>query len=124
MSKTIKSWFKLQNDKTSKKIQYLRAVLLRKTATKKFRIDPSRIGELGEHKINIQLDQLPKDTKYISHIMIMNPKLRTGHSQIDHVVISPFVYSLLKPRTTMVKSKAPIKINIGYSQPKSSLYHH
>jgi hypothetical protein len=49
-------------------------------------IDSSRIGELGEYKINKQLDQLPKDTKYLSDIMIKNSKSRTGYSQIDHVV--------------------------------------
>ncbi|SFM15032.1 nuclease-related domain-containing protein [Salibacterium qingdaonense] len=49
-----------------------------------------RKGELGEFKINIQLDQLPKDYKYLSDIMIENPKSRTGWSQIDHIVITPY----------------------------------
>ncbi|MFS0873970.1 nuclease-related domain-containing protein [Paenibacillus xylanilyticus] len=90
MFKTIKSWFKLRNDDTAKRIPKPKNIATTQTATKKSRIDPSRIGDLGEHKINIQLDQLPKDTKYISDIMIINPKSRTGYSQIDHVVISPF----------------------------------
>lgn len=53
------------------------------------KVQPTRIGELGEHKINIQLDQLPKGCKYISDLMVANPKSRTGYSQIDHVVITP-----------------------------------
>jgi hypothetical protein len=54
------------------------------------KVESTRIGELGEHKINIQLDQLPKYCKYLSDIMIRNSKSRSGFSQIDHVVISPF----------------------------------
>ncbi|NJJ40618.1 nuclease-related domain-containing protein [Paenibacillus apii] len=54
------------------------------------KIEPVRIGELGEHKINIQLDQLPKDCRYLSDLLIPNPKSRTGYSQIDHFVISPY----------------------------------
>ncbi|MEK4439125.1 nuclease-related domain-containing protein [Paenibacillus sp. FSL K6-2862] len=90
MFKTIKSWFMLQNDKTTKTNSISKSSSTAQTAANKSRIDPSRIGDLGEHKINIQLDQLPKDIKYISDIMINNPKSRTGYSQIDHVVISPF----------------------------------
>jgi len=56
----------------------------------KKKIEPIRIGELGEYKINIQLDQLPKDCKYLSDIMIENSKSKTGYSQIDHIVISPY----------------------------------
>ncbi|MBO8155604.1 MAG: NERD domain-containing protein [Bacillaceae bacterium] len=50
----------------------------------------SRKGELGEYKIDIQLDQLPKGYKYLSDIMVENPKSKSGYSQIDHVVINPF----------------------------------
>jgi len=49
-----------------------------------------RKGELGEFKIDIQLDQLPKDCRYISDLMLHNPKAYSGYSQIDHVVISPY----------------------------------
>lgn len=61
------------------------------TFTPKKRKGPesTRIGELGEYKINIQLDQLPKECKYASDIMVRNPKSRSGFSQIDHIVISP-----------------------------------
>jgi len=49
-----------------------------------------RKGELGEYKIDIQLNQLPKDCRYINDLMIHNPKAHSGYSQIDHVVISPY----------------------------------
>lgn len=48
-----------------------------------------KIGDIGEYKINIQLDQLPKDCLYLDDLMIINPKAKSGYSQIDHVVISP-----------------------------------
>lgn len=54
------------------------------------KVEAARIGELGEHKINIQLDQLPKDCKYVSDLLIPNSKSRSGYSQIDHLVISPY----------------------------------
>jgi hypothetical protein len=58
--------------------------------TQKKKVEPTRIGEIGEYKINIQLDQLPKDCKYLSDVMIINSKSKTGYSQIDHIVISPY----------------------------------
>jgi len=50
----------------------------------------SRIGELGEYKIDIQLDQLPKENKYLSDILVPNQKAKSGYSQIDHVVITHY----------------------------------
>jgi hypothetical protein len=47
-------------------------------------------GEIGEYKINIQLDQLPKDYRYLSDLFVKNPKSKSGYSQIDHLVISPY----------------------------------
>ena len=49
-----------------------------------------RKGEIGEYKIDIQLDQLPKDCRYLSDLLIKNPKAKSGYSQIDHVVITPY----------------------------------
>jgi hypothetical protein len=49
-----------------------------------------RKGEIGEYKINIQLDQLPKDYRYLSDLFVKNPKSKSGYSQIDHLVISPY----------------------------------
>ncbi|MGG0658351.1 nuclease-related domain-containing protein [Rummeliibacillus pycnus] len=50
----------------------------------------NRKGELGEYKINIQLDQFPKNYKYHSDLLIKNGKSSTGYSQIDHVIITPY----------------------------------
>lgn len=47
-------------------------------------------GDIGEHKIDIQLSQLPKNYKYLNDIMITNPKSISGYSQIDHLVITPY----------------------------------
>ncbi|MGO4890252.1 nuclease-related domain-containing protein [Anaerobacillus sp. MEB173] len=49
-----------------------------------------RKGELGEYKICIQLDQLPKDCRFLSDLLVQNPKAKSGYSQIDHVVITPY----------------------------------
>jgi hypothetical protein len=49
-----------------------------------------RKGEIGEYKIDIQLDQLPKDCHYLSDLLIKNPKAKSGYSQIDHVVLTPY----------------------------------
>ncbi|MFC0187247.1 nuclease-related domain-containing protein [Fictibacillus aquaticus] len=49
-----------------------------------------RKGELGEYKIDLQLSQFPKNYRYLSDLLIKNPKSFTGYSQIDNVLISPF----------------------------------
>lgn len=53
-------------------------------------VESSRIGELGEYKIDAQLRQMPREIRYISDVLVRNPKSRTGYSQIDHVVITPY----------------------------------
>ncbi|CAG7646936.1 hypothetical protein PAESOLCIP111_05276 [Paenibacillus solanacearum] len=58
--------------------------------TQRKKIESTRIGELGEYKINIQLDQLPKECKYLSDLLLPNSKARSGYSQVDHLVISPY----------------------------------
>ncbi|WP_226036058.1 nuclease-related domain-containing protein [Aquibacillus saliphilus] len=50
----------------------------------------TRKGEIGEYKIDIQLDQLPKDYRYLSDLLVRNPKAKSGYSQIDHVVMTPY----------------------------------
>jgi hypothetical protein len=62
----------------------------KKSSEQRKKVESTRIGELGEYKINIQLDQLPKDCKYLSDLLVLNLKSRTGYSQIDHLVISPY----------------------------------
>ncbi|WP_117170154.1 nuclease-related domain-containing protein [Paraliobacillus sediminis] len=47
-------------------------------------------GEIGEHKIDIQLAQMPKEYRYVNDLMIKNPKSKSGYSQIDHVVLTPY----------------------------------
>lgn len=54
---------------------------------KKSNLTSTRIGELGEYKINIQLDQLP-NSKYLSDVLIVNADAKSGYSQIDHVVFT------------------------------------
>jgi hypothetical protein len=49
-----------------------------------------RKGEIGEYKIDIQLDQLPKDCRYLSDLLIKNPKAKSGYSQIDHAVLTQY----------------------------------
>jgi hypothetical protein len=84
MFKTLLSLFK------KSEIKPPQAVTKAKTLKPKPKVVSTRIGELGEHKINIQLDQLPKECKSLSDLMIPNPKSRTGYTQIDHIVISPY----------------------------------
>lgn len=49
-----------------------------------------RKGEIGEYKIDIQLSQFPKEYKYLTDIMVKNPKSSTGFSQIDHILITSY----------------------------------
>ncbi|MFP7253496.1 nuclease-related domain-containing protein [Terribacillus goriensis] len=74
-SKSQKSNVKLEKPKTESK-------------AKKPKINSTRIGELGEYKINIQLDQLPKDSRYLSDVLIPNSRAKSGYSQIDHVIFT------------------------------------
>ncbi|WP_052806899.1 NERD domain-containing protein [Mesobacillus subterraneus] len=50
----------------------------------------TRKGEIGEYKIDIQLDQLPKGCRYLSDLLVKNSKAKSGYSQIDHVVLTPY----------------------------------
>ncbi|WP_230980724.1 nuclease-related domain-containing protein [Rossellomorea arthrocnemi] len=58
----------------------------------------TRKGELGEYKIDIQLDQLPKDYRHLSDLLIPNPKAKSGYSQIDHVVITPYAIFVIETK--------------------------
>lgn len=92
MLKTLFSLFKRSD---SKPPQAVRNAPISKSKPK---VVPTRIGELGEHKINIQLDQLPKECKYLSDLLIPNSKSRTGYSQIDHAVISPYCLFVIETK--------------------------
>ncbi|MGG3927684.1 nuclease-related domain-containing protein [Metabacillus fastidiosus] len=62
------------------------------------KIKPERIGDIGEYKINIQLDQLPKECKYLSDILIPNSKAKSGYSQIDHIVLTPYAVFVIETK--------------------------
>ncbi|MGE5661680.1 MAG: nuclease-related domain-containing protein [Ignavibacteriales bacterium] len=64
----------------------------------KKKVTSTRIGELGEYKIDIQLDQLPKNYRYLSDLLLPNPKSKTGYSQIDHVVITPYAIFVIETK--------------------------
>ena len=64
----------------------------------KSKITASRIGELGEYKINIQLDQLPKGYKYLSDVLIPNDKARSGYSQIDHIIFTSYAIFVVETK--------------------------
>ncbi|WP_233476371.1 hypothetical protein [Paenibacillus sonchi] len=67
MFKTLLSLFKKPDTKppqAGRKVQ---------TPKPKPKVALTRIGELGEHKINLQLEQLPKECKALSDLLIPNP---------------------------------------------------
>ncbi len=84
MFKTLLSLFKKSDTKPPQAVRKVQ------TPKPKPKVASTRIGELGEHKINLQLDQLPKECKALSDLLIPNPKSCTGYSQVDHLVISPY----------------------------------
>lgn len=69
----------------------------KKTITKP-KISAERIGDLGEYKITIQLDQLPKECHSISDLMLPNSKSKTGYSQIDHIILSPYAIFVIETK--------------------------
>lgn len=92
MFKALMSLFKKSDPKPLQAVHKIQA------PKSKPKVAPTRIGELGEHKINIQLDQLPKDCKSLSDLLLPNPKSRTGYSQIDHVVITPYCVFVIETK--------------------------
>ncbi|WP_341357468.1 nuclease-related domain-containing protein [Rossellomorea sp. y25] len=58
----------------------------------------TRKGELGEYKIDIQLDQLKKDYRHLSDLLIPNSKAKSDYSQIDHVVITPYAIFVIETK--------------------------
>lgn len=51
---------------------------------------PERIGELGEHTVNLQLAQFPRDYRSISDVLIVNPASKTRYAQLDHILVTPY----------------------------------
>lgn len=69
-----------------------------KLKVSKAKVTPTRIGEIGEYKVNIQLDQLPKNCRYLQDILIPNRYSKSGFSQIDHVVITPYAIFVIETK--------------------------
>ncbi|KTD83167.1 MULTISPECIES: nuclease-related domain-containing protein [Paenibacillus] len=92
MFKALMSLFKKSDPKQPLAVQKVQ------TSKPKPKVASTRIGELGEHKINIQLDQLPKECKSLSDLLLPNPKSRTGYAQIDHIVISPYCLFVIETK--------------------------
>lgn len=61
-----------------------------KSPAQRRNVDPSHIGDLGEYKIDVQLRQFSKENRYLNDLLLTYPKSRTGYSQIDHVLITPY----------------------------------
>lgn len=53
-------------------------------------VDPTRIGDIGEYKLDVQLRQMSNDRRYLSDVMIPYSRSRTGYSQIDHILITQY----------------------------------
>ncbi|WP_233129824.1 nuclease-related domain-containing protein [Domibacillus epiphyticus] len=46
----------------------------------------------------MQLDQLPKTCKYLSDLLLVNNKSKSGYSQIDHIIFSPFAVFVIETK--------------------------
>ncbi|MDG5790135.1 nuclease-related domain-containing protein [Evansella sp. AB-P1] len=91
-------------------------------AKKKTHTKSLRKGELGEYKIEIQLDQLPKDCRYLSDLLIENPKSKTGYSQVDHVVISPYCIFVIETKNYQGEIKGTKDSRHWYVNKKFKMY--
>lgn len=60
----------------------------------------NRKGELGEYKIDLQLEQMPKEFKSISDVLI---RTKRGLTQIDHILISPVGIFVIETKNYMGK---------------------
>lgn len=92
MFEALKKLFRKSDSKLPQALQKAHAPKV------KPKVASTRIGELGEHKINIQLDQLPKECKFLCDLLLPNLKSRTGYAQIDHVVISPYCVFVIETK--------------------------
>jgi len=88
-----KLFSKFTNDSTKQK-----STEKKNSQRNKPNVEPTRIGEIGEYKINIQLDQLAKNYKYLSDLLIVNSKSKSGYSQIDHVVFTPYAIFVIETK--------------------------
>lgn len=92
------------------------------TSNSKTKVTSGRIGEIGEYKINIQLDQLPADCKTLSDIMIENVRSSTGYSQIDHIVIHPYGIFVIETKNYSGRIKGKKNYKSWYVNGKFPMY--
>lgn len=90
ISKLLSKLFKNDVKEKSKPIS--------ETKKDKPKIAPTRIGELGEYKIDIQLDQLPKNYRCLSDVLLPNKKSKSGYSQVDHIVLTPYAIFVIETK--------------------------
>ncbi|MED1203284.1 nuclease-related domain-containing protein [Heyndrickxia acidicola] len=112
--------------KLSKKEIEKPPTVVEKPKKKESRISPSRIGELGEYKINIQLDQLPRECRYISDVLLANPKSKSGYSQIDHVILTPYGVFVIEAKNytgTIYGARDRAKWSVNGKFPMNNPFH-
>ena len=61
-------------------------------------IDPSRIGELGEYKLDLQLRQFAKPYRYLNDVFLANPGSPTGYSRVDHILVTPYAIFVIETK--------------------------
>lgn len=55
-----------------------------------------RAGELGEYKLSVSLREFGPEARLLSDLLIPNPGSRTGYSQIDHLLVTPYALFVLE----------------------------
>ncbi|GGM18317.1 hypothetical protein GCM10011351_00130 [Paraliobacillus quinghaiensis] len=84
-------FFKKRNKMETKDTQVKPKQQINKSVTGRSNDELAAVkGQIGEHKIAIQLTQMPKEYRYVNDVMIKNLKSKTGYSQIDHIVLTPY----------------------------------
>jgi hypothetical protein len=112
--------------KFSKKEDAKIPAIVEKRKNKKSKIVPTRIGELGEYKINIQLELLPKECRYISDVLLLNPNSKSGYSQIDHVILTPYGVFVIETKNyagTIYGARDRVKWSVNGKFPMNNPFH-
>ncbi|WAH39035.1 nuclease-related domain-containing protein [Alicyclobacillus dauci] len=61
-------------------------------------VDPTHIGDLGEYKIDVQLRQFSNEYRYLSDLLLVYPRSKTGYSQVDHLLITPYALFVIETK--------------------------
>ncbi|MEG0774821.1 nuclease-related domain-containing protein [Clostridium sp.] len=93
---------------TRKKSQKTFSKRASKGAAEEQNVKSHRKGELGEYKINFQLEQLSHEFRYIGDILISKNK---GFTQIDHVLITPVGLFVIETKNYVGKIYGSPKYN-------------